>query len=167
DLFNFLLRNARKSRELNANTGAIFISITNGFDCLLHKKLTEFLLKELESYLGTIRGSRLSRVDWNGIPFALQKAWSGNHIAIGQYRRLLEELNTENNDIHQHLQKELLGKLTQVEIDIIRDLCLRLENLRNPSAHGKILDYKDFLVNICGIIELSNEVLLCLKEWKH
>ncbi len=139
-------------------TGPIFTALANAFTCLFELKLGSIFLQDISKKYG--KGASIPKEDWKQIPWGLQEMWKGKSIGVGQLARLIQDIQEEHpNPMVKELAQQIPSSLIEEDLTAIENLGSKLEPLRNPASHGKILDWNTFTKNIGDVTVLLNQVI--------
>lgn len=158
-----LFLNRNNLNYLTENTGIIFVSLVNGFDCLFHSTISSLFLNALlKKYPAN---SKIPQDIWKTLPLDVRELWKGNHMSMGHIDYLLDEILNPNPAPQKKTFKEALPSiLPNKDLKILQKFAKLARKTRNPGSHGEKIDYNSFMKNIPIMIETLNKAFVVFNK---
>lgn len=154
-----LVININRMNYLSENTGIIFISLVNGFDCLFHSTISQIFLNKLLTLFPA--NSKLPKDLQKKLPLGIREIWRGKHMSMGNIDYLIKSLLDPNsNDPIKEFKKLLPPQITDEDLIILQKFANLARKTRNPGSHGGIIDQTEFIKNIPSMIETLNKAII-------
>lgn len=165
-LFEIIVPSITKGRtilEEIRDATHIAIMYAKGLESLLHEKISLPIREKIIQKSGSSLAQLLVSGGGGALPILKRLIDEGKSISLGQWVRILEDINKRtSNPIYQYFKNEIKSLLNEREKETVKEACRIVNSFRR--GHTESLTIREFLEARPKIIESINKVINILAK---